>query len=188
MLNPVTQPNELDMLHPQSEQSAVEIKLEVFHRLDYCQELLPGGAVILLGGGEGFAIIGDDYLPTLLDLQQYGANSVVAGISFQDIFPCGIGVGQDRCSEQATLEAVECLLFSWGPLSLEPLCGELNKRLRYSRKVWYVLSVVPYQAQKFPEPSQVLRRDLGFHCLYLVRVCRHTITAHSVTQVHNLWL
>jgi len=32
----------------QPEHSAVEIRPEVFHCLDYCQELLPGGAVILL--------------------------------------------------------------------------------------------------------------------------------------------
>jgi len=67
----------------------------VFHRFDCCQELLPGSAVILLSGEERFALVSNDYLPAILDLRQYGTHIVVAGISVQDVFPCGIEVGQD---------------------------------------------------------------------------------------------
>jgi len=108
------------MVHLQPEHSAVEIRSEVLHRFDYCQELLPGGAVILLGGRESFAVVSNDYLPTFLDLRQYGTRIVVTGISVQDVFLCGIGVGQNGRSEQATLKAVEYLLFDRGPLPIDP--------------------------------------------------------------------
>lgn len=56
------------MVCSQPEHSAVEIRSEVLHRLDYCLELFHGSAVILLSSGEGFAVVSNDYLSTLLDL------------------------------------------------------------------------------------------------------------------------
>jgi len=58
------------MVCPQPEHSAVKIRLEVLYCLDYCQELLPDDAVFLLSGGGSFAVVGNDYLPTLLNLRQ----------------------------------------------------------------------------------------------------------------------
>lgn len=100
------------MGRPQPKSSAVEIRSEVLCHLDSCQELLPGCAAIFHGGGEGFAVVSNDYLLTLLDLRQDGTHIMVADISVQLVFLCGIWVGQNKSSEQATLEGVECLLFS----------------------------------------------------------------------------
>jgi len=81
-------------------------------------------AVILLGSGESFAVVSNDHVPAILDLRQYSTHIVVAGISVQDVLPCGIGVGQNSCFYQATFEAVERLLFSRSPLLVDPFCRE----------------------------------------------------------------
>jgi len=112
------------MVHPQPEHPPIQIRAEVFHGLYYCQELFPGGAAILLGSGKNLAIVSDDHLSAILDLRQYGTHIVVASISVQNILPGGVGIRQNRCSFQATFEAVERLLFSLGPLPVDPLCGE----------------------------------------------------------------
>jgi len=74
------------MVRTQPEHSAIKIRSEVLHRLDYCQELFPGGAVILLSGGESFTVIGY-YFPAFLDLRQHSTDIVVAGTCIQGVFP-----------------------------------------------------------------------------------------------------
>jgi len=47
-------------------------KVKSVSPLDYYQECLPGGAVTLLCGVEGFAVISNDYLLAILNLRQCG--------------------------------------------------------------------------------------------------------------------
>jgi len=109
------------MIHTQPEHSAAKIRPE---GLDYCPELLPGSAVILFGRGESFIVVGYYYFLAIVDLRQHSTDIVVAGVRIQDVFPSGVGVGQDRHSKQATLETVERLLFDLGQLPGNSLCGE----------------------------------------------------------------
>jgi len=67
-LFPLTQPYQKCMVCSQSERPPIQILPEVFDCLHYCQDLLPGGAVVLLGGRESFAVIGDNHLSSTLDV------------------------------------------------------------------------------------------------------------------------
>jgi len=97
----------------------------VFYHHDYCQELSPGGTVVLLSRRQSLTIVSYHHLAAILDLRQHNLHIVVTGISIQNVLLRRIWVRQDGRLYQAILEVVKCLLFCLCPLPSHPLCCQL---------------------------------------------------------------
>jgi len=64
------QPYQGHVTRLQSECPSIQIWSEMFNRLNYCQELFPGNAVVRFRGSHSFAVISHHHLMTILNLRQ----------------------------------------------------------------------------------------------------------------------
>jgi len=160
----------------------------VFDRLDYCQELSPGCTVVLLRRRQGLTIVSHHHLATILDLRQHSPLIVVTGISIQNVLLRWVGIRQVGCFHQAILQVVKFLLLSLCSLPTHPFCCQPIQRLCKSRKVRYVLTIVPYQSQECPQFREVDRNSPVLHGPYLLGVGDDPVSTNNMAQVLNLAL
>jgi len=160
----------------------------VFDRLDYCQEFSPGCTVVLFRRQQGFTIVSHRHLATILDLRQHSPHIVVTGISIQNLFLCWVRIRQDGYFYQAILQVVKCLLLSLCLLPTHPLCCQPIQRLCNSCKVQYVLTIVPYQSQEYPQFREVDRNSSVPHGPYLLGVGGDPVSTNYMAQVLHLAL
>ena len=166
----------------------MQIWSEVFDRLDYCQEFSPGCTLVLLRCRQGFTIVSHHHLATILDLRQHSLHIVVTDISIQNVFLRWVTIRQDGCFHQAIFQVIKCLLLGLCPLLTHPLCCQLIQRLCNSCKVWYVLTIVPYQSQECPQFREVDRNSPVPHGPYLLGVGGDPVSTNNMAQVLHLAL
>ena len=103
--------------------------MEMLDSFDNCQQLFPGGAVLMLWTAQNLAVISHRTLTSLLQLRENCTNCMIAGICVQYESIIWIGVAEEWSFCEGTLEINKSLIGLTGPHKWMRLLHTLMQRM-----------------------------------------------------------